>query len=175
MTGLPPSLRAVMRGIDAFSNWSGRLVSLLIFPLVVGVTYEVIVRYVFDSPTIWAYDLSYMLYGSHFMLGAGYALLHKAHIRTDVFYEKWSPQTQGIVDAAMYLFFFFPGMVFFFLSGAESAYQSWRIREVSDATFWRPVVYPLKMCVPVAAVLLFVQGISEFLKSIHAAVRGEWL
>ena len=172
MTGLPPFLLAVVRWIDTFSNWSGRIFSLLIFPLVFGITYEVVVRYAFNSPTIWAYDLAYMLYGSHFMLGAGYALLHKAHIRTDVFYEKWSPRTQGAVDAILYLFFFFPGMVFFFLSGAESAYHSWRMGEVSDATFWRPVVYPLKLCVPVAAVLLFIQGISEFLKSIHAVLKG---
>jgi TRAP-type mannitol/chloroaromatic compound transport system permease small subunit len=172
MTDLPPFLLALVRWIDTFSNWSGRIFSLLIFPLVLGITYEVISRYAFSSPTIWAYDLSYMLYGSHFMLGAGYTLLHKGHIRTDVFYEKWSPRTQGAVDAILYLFFFFPGMVFFFLSGAESAYQSWRVGEVSDATFWKPLVYPLKMCVPVAAVLLFVQGISEFLKSIHAAIKG---
>jgi TRAP-type mannitol/chloroaromatic compound transport system permease small subunit len=172
MTDLPPFLLALVRWIDTISNWSGRIFSLLIFPLVLGITYEVISRYAFSSPTIWAYDLSYMLYGSHFMLGAGYTLLHKGHIRTDVFYEKWSPRTQGAVDAILYLFFFFPGMVFFFLSGAESAYQSWRVGEVSDATFWKPLVYPLKMCVPVAAVLLFVQGISEFLKSIHAAIKG---
>jgi TRAP-type mannitol/chloroaromatic compound transport system permease small subunit len=175
MTGLPPALLAIVRGIDGFSDWTGRIVALLIFPLVLGVTYEVVVRYAFNAPTIWAYDLSYMLYGSHFMLGAGYALLHKAHIRTDVFYEKWSPRRQGATDAVLYLFFFFPGMLFFFQSGWESAYQSWRLGEVSDATFWRPVVYPLKMCVPAAAVLLFVQGIAEFLKSIHAAFKGEWL
>ena len=73
MTGLPPALRAVLRGIDAFSNWSGRIFSLLIFPLVLGITYEVIVRYAFNAPTIWAYDVSYMLYGSHFMLEIGRA------------------------------------------------------------------------------------------------------
>jgi TRAP-type mannitol/chloroaromatic compound transport system permease small subunit len=175
MAELPAGAVRLVRAIDSFSSWTGRIFALLIFPLVLGVTYEVIVRYAFNSPTIWAYDLSYMLYGSHFMLGAGFALLHKAHIRTDVFYEKWSPRTQGTVDALLYLVFFFPGMTFFFLSGWEAAYQSWRIGEVSDATFWKPLVWPLKMCVPAAAVLLFVQGISEFLKSVHAALRGEWL
>ena len=175
MAQFPVALLIAIRTIDSFIGWTGKITAWLIAPLVVGVTYEVIVRYAFNAPTTWAYDLSYMLYGGHFMLCAAYALLHKAHIRTDVFYAKWSPRRQGLVDAVLYLFFFFPGMIFFFFSGWESAYHSWQIHEVSDATAWRPYVYPLKMAVPVAAVLLLVQGVSEFLKSVYAALNGEWL
>lgn len=171
----PKALLKTVHCIDTFSERWGRVVAWLVLPLVLGVTYEVIVRYAFNAPTIWAYDLSYMLYGTHFMLGAGYALLKKAHIRTDIFYQKWSPQRQGLVDAALYLFLFFPGMIFFFLAGWDSAYHSWTIREASDATPLRPPIYPLKMAVPVTALLLMVQGVSEFLKSLYAALRGEWL
>ncbi|MFQ5896904.1 MAG: TRAP transporter small permease subunit [Candidatus Methylomirabilia bacterium] len=163
-----------IRYVDTLSRWVGKLVAWIVIPLVLGATYEVFARYVFNAPTIWAYDLSYMLYGGHFMLGAGYALLNKAHIRTDIFYEKWSPRTQGWVDAIAYLFLFFPGMIFFFLSGWDSAYYSWTIREVSDATAWQPPVYPLKMAVPVGAILLMIQGVAELLKSLYAARHGEW-
>jgi len=175
MAAPPKALLKTIRGIDAFGEWWGRVVAWLVLPLVLGATYEVIVRYVFNAPTIWSYDLSYMLYGGHFMLGAGYALLKKAHIRTDVFYAKWSPRRQGWVDAMLYLFFFFPGMIFFFLAGWDSAYHSWTIGELSDATPWRPPIYPLKMVVPVTALLLMIQGVSELLKSLYAALRGEWL
>lgn len=173
--GAPPAawLKAI-HWIDTFGEWVGRIVAWMVLPLVLGATYEVVVRYAFNSPTIWAYDLSYMLYGGHFMLGAGYALLKGAHIRTDIFYAKWSARRQGALDAALYILFFFPGMYFFFLSGWDSAYNSWLIREVSDATPWRPVVYPLKMAVPVAAILLMIQGVSELLKSLHAALWGRW-
>ena len=176
MAAAPPkALLKTVRCIDAFGEWWGRAVAWVVIALVLGATYEVIVRYVFNAPTIWSYDLSYMLYGGHFMLGAGYALLKKAHIRTDVFYAKWSPRRQGWVDAMLYLFFFFPGMIFFFLASWDSALDSLRMWEVSDATPWRPIVWPLKMAVPVTALLVMIQGVSEFLKSLRAASRGEWL
>lgn len=168
----PPAARAVVRVIDTLSEWSGRLFAWMILPLIVGVTYEVIARYAFNAPTIWAYDLSYMLYGSHFMLGAGYTLLRGGHIRTDIFYQNWSPRRQGAVDALLYLLLFFPGMIFFFWMGTQEAMHSWSIGERSDASPWRPVIYPLKTAQPLGALLLLIQGVSEFIKSAHLALRG---
>jgi TRAP-type mannitol/chloroaromatic compound transport system permease small subunit len=144
----------------------------LIIPLVASLTYEVLARYIFGAPTIWAYDLSYMLYGSHFMLGAGYTLLKGGHIRTDVFYQNWSPRTQGTVDALLYLLLFFPGMLFFFWMGSQEGLHSWSIGERSDASPWRPIVYPLKLVLPFSAFLLLLQGVSEFIKSVHLARWG---
>ena len=175
MEQLPPRVRKLITAIDTLSEWSGRVFAWLIVPLVLGLTYEVIARYGFDAPTIWAYDVGYMLYGSQFMLGAAYTLLRKGHIRTDFFYEKWSPQRQGLIDAALYLFLFFPGIFFFFLAGWDSASHSWMLRETSEASPWRPPLYPFKAVMPVAAALLFIQGISEFIKSVWAAKTGRWL
>jgi TRAP-type mannitol/chloroaromatic compound transport system permease small subunit len=168
----PPALVSVVRVIDAVSEWSGRVFAWMIIPLVGGLTYEVVARYAFSAPTIWAYDLSYMLYGSHFMLGAAYTLLKGGHIRTDIFYQNWSPRTQGIVDALLYLLFFFPGMIFFLWMGGQEAWHAWEIRERSDASPWRPILYPFKAVIPVGALLLIVQGVSEFIKSAHLAWRG---
>jgi TRAP-type mannitol/chloroaromatic compound transport system permease small subunit len=113
-----------------------------------------------------------MLYGAHFMLGAGYTLLKGGHIRTDIFYQNWSARTQGTVDALLYLFLFFPGMIFFFWMGSQEGLHSWSIGERSDASPWRPVVYPLKLVLPVTALLILIQGVSEFIKSLHLALRG---
>lgn len=169
----PPSgLVALIRAIDRLAVWSGWLVSWLAIPLVGALTYEVIARYVFHAPTLWAYDVTYMLYGTHFMLGAAYALYRGAHIRTDIFYHKWSPRTRGTVDSILYLFLFFPGMALFFWMGLQEALQSWDIREVSDASPWRPPIYPFKAVIPMAAALLIIQGVSEFLKSAGAALYG---
>ena len=167
-----PALVRIVRVTDAISEWSGRIFCWLIIPLMLGTTYEVIARYAFNAPTIWAYDLSYMLYGSHFMLGAAYTLLKGGHIRTDIFYQNWSPRTQGLVDALLYLLLFFPGMIFFFWMGAQEGVQSLLIGERSDASPWRPVVYPLKLVIPVTALLILNQGVSEFIKSAHLALRG---
>ena len=164
----------IIRVIDSISDHIGRLFAWLIIPLVGGLSYEVFARYLFDAPTIWAYDTTYMLYGSHFMLGAAYALLHKDHIRTDVFYGKWSARRQGLVDASLYLFCFFPGMFFFLVAGWDAFYLSWSIQETSEASAWRPIIYPFKGVMPLTAGLLLLQGVSEFLKSVHAARTGEW-
>ena len=168
----PRALVTFVRAMDGFAVWCGRIFGWLIIPLVAGITYEVFARYLFRAPTIWAYDVAYMLYGSHFMLGAAYTLLRGGHIRTDIFYMNWSPRTKGIVDASLYLFLFFPGMALFFWMGLQEALHSWDIREVSDASPWRPPLYPLKTVIPVAAALIIVQGASEFLKSFYAAVKG---
>ena len=160
--------------IDTASDWSGKIVRWLIFPLVLGSTYEVIARYAFNSPTIWAYDLSYMLYGSFFMLGAGYALSTRSHIRTDILYNRWSPKTQGWVDAILYLFFFFPGIIFFLIAGLDEAAHSWSILERSEAGPWRPLICPFKTVIPVTAFLLLFQGVSEIVKSLYAGIKGEW-
>lgn len=168
----PPALAAIVRGIDKFTELTGNIFCWLALPLVLALTYEVIARYALHAPTVWAYDVSYMLYGTLFMLGAGYTLLKGGHIRTDIFYMSWSVRTRGRVDAVLYLFLFFPGMAFFFWMGLEEALHAWDIREVSDASPWRPPLYPFKTVIPVSAVLLLIQGVSEFLKAAYAGLRG---
>lgn len=166
------TLRRIAGTVDAIAEWSGRVFAWIIIPLVASLTYEVLARYAFNAPTIWAYDLSYMLYGAHFMLGAGYTLLKGGHIRTDIFYQNWSPRTQGKVDALLYLLLFFPGMIFFFWMGYQEGTHSLFIGERSDASPWRPILWPLKLCIPVGALLLLIQGVSELIKSSHMALRG---
>lgn len=166
--GLPPALVTLVQRIDAFSDWWGRVVCWLIIPLVVSLAWEVVARYAFNAPTVWAYDVSYMLYGTLFMLGASYALYRGGHIRTDMLYQNWSPRRQGMVDATCYLFLFFPAMLFLLWMGGQEAAHAWVIGERSDASPWRPILYPFKTVIPLTAVLLLAQGLSEFLKSVYA-------
>jgi TRAP-type mannitol/chloroaromatic compound transport system permease small subunit len=168
------SFFGVIRIIDTISDWSGRVFSWLIFPLIGALAYEVFARYLFNAPTVWAYDVTYMLYGGIFMLGAGYTLYRKGHIRTDMLYHRFPVRWQGIIDASMYLFLFFPGMLFFLIVGGEYAYDSWMMRERSSISPWRPPIYPFKAVIPLTAFSLLIQGVSEFLKSIYAAFRSEW-
>src|SRR5688572_11166461 len=113
----------IVRAIDRFTDVTGTCVAWLNIPLVLVVSYEVISRYAFGAPTIWSYDLTYMLYGAIFMLGAAYTLHKGAHIRTDFFFERWSIRTRGMIDSIAYLVFFFPSLVLFFMvSGAEGWY-----------------------------------------------------
>lgn len=170
----PPALEKALKSIDSVSVWAGWFSGWLVIPLMAVLVYEVVARKFFLRPTMWASDTSYMLYGSLFMLGASYALYRKAHIRTDFVYRLWSPRVQGTVDALLYLLLFFPGIAFFLWAGWDFAHTSWVQGERTITSPWRAPLYPFKMVIPVAAGLLLLQGISEFLKSVHAALRGEW-
>lgn len=164
------TIRCVAVFIDGISDWiGGRILALLALPLLYVVCHEVISRYVFDAPTDWSYELTYMLYGAFFMLGAGYTLLKGGHVRTDIFYNNWSLRRRGMIDSTLYVIAFFPGMIFFLIVGLEEALHSYEIAERSDATPWMPSLVPFKLTVPAAAALLLFQGVSELLKSLYAA------
>jgi len=167
-----PGLIRAVRVIDKFTDTTGTWVAWLNVPLVLAVAYEVIARYFFHAPTIWSFDVTYMLYGTIFMLGAAYALHKGAHIRTDFFYEKWSVQTKGVIDSISYIVFFFPSILLFFLVGWEEGFYSFSINETSEQTPWRPILWPFKMVVPLACLLLLIQGVSELIKSFYAARMG---
>ncbi len=164
-----------IRAIDKFTEITGKAVAWLVVPMVGGLVYEVFSRYFFHAPTIWAFDTTYMLYGTLFMLGSAYTLMRGGHIRTDMLYRLWSPRVQGTVDAACYILFFFPGMLFFLFAGWDYAAYSWSIQEKAAFGAWGPPVYPFKSVIPLTAVLLLIQGVSELLKSLYAARKGEWL
>ena len=158
----------VIAVVDGVSTVAGWLAGWLIVPMTIGVAYEVAARYVFNAPTRWAYDLTYILYGAQFMLAASYTLLRGGHIRTDVFYERWSPRTQAIVDAVCYVFFFFPGLLFVLHAGTVEAAQAWTIGERAG----RFPMYAFKAVIPITAALLILQGLSELLKCLRAVRRG---
>jgi len=167
-----PRLIKTVRAIDKFTDTIGVWVAWLNIPLVLAVSYEVIARYAFDAPSIWSFDVTYMLYGTIFMLGAAYALHKGAHIRTDFFYETWSAQTKGIVDSISYLVFFFPSLIIFLVASASEAWYAFTINETSEQTPWRPILWPYKGVVPLTCVLLMIQGVSETIKSVYAWRTG---
>lgn len=168
------NLRLWIERLESISTWSGKLCAWLIVPMIGALVYEVFARYGFDAPTMWAYDMTFMLYGSHFMLGAAFTLAKGAHIRTDFLYRLWSDRVQATVDLTIYLIFFFPAFVFFFWVSAEFAAKSWEQSELITTSPWLPIVYPFKTVIPVTAVLLMIQGLSESLKCVETIKQGRW-
>jgi len=162
----------LVRIIDKFTDATGVWVAWLNVPLVLAVAYEVIARYVFNAPTSWSFDVTYMLYGTIFMLGSAYALHKGAHIRTDFYYEKWSDRTRGVVDSISYIVFFFPSIIMLGAASWSEAWYAYTINETSEQTVWRPLLWPFKAVVPLTCVLLLLQGVSELIKSFYAARTG---
>ncbi|MBL95320.1 MAG: TRAP transporter permease DctQ [Magnetovibrio sp.] len=166
--------RSAIKTIDQISVLSGKVFAWLIIPMVLSLVYEVFARYLFNAPTLWAYDMTYMLYGSHFMLGAAYTLAMQGHIRTDFFYRIWSVRWQGVVDSLLYIFFFFPSIVLWFYAGFDFAATSWDRGEVGISSPWKPIIYPFKTVMPLTCILLLLQGVSELVKSLYAARYNKW-
>lgn len=172
MTTLSPQLLAATGKIDRLTDAIGLAIAWLNVPLVLAVAYEVVARYFFRAPTIWVFDVTYMLYGTIFMLGAAYALHKGAHIRTDFFFEAWSIRTKGVIDSAAYLIFFFPSLTLLMIVSGDEGWYAFTINETSEQTPWRPILWPFKMVVPLTCLLLMIQGVSEAIKSLHAALTG---
>jgi TRAP-type mannitol/chloroaromatic compound transport system permease small subunit len=178
-------LQRFLFAIDRFSAWSGKIVSWVIVLSMVLISFDITMRYLakpLGDPirAIWftynfSYDMSYYLYAVLFMLGGAYALSRGQHVRGDIFYRNWPVKVQGAVDLFLYLFAFFPGIIALVSVGAQWAAASWAISERSFTSAAAPPLYPLKTVIPVAGLLMAIQGVAETIRSFHALRTGEWL
>ena len=175
---LPPDMAAWMRGaitvLDTLSLWVGRVVCLLLVPLMLAMVYEVVARKLFVAPTYWAFDVSRMLCGAMFMLGAGYALMRGVHIRADFIYRLWQPRRQAAIDALLYIVLFFPSMMAFGWVAADYTWAAWVRWERSMDTAWMAPLAPARTAMPLGALFLILQGVSELLKAFYAIRHNRW-
>ena len=174
MNAADSPLALLARRLDRIAIGSGRLAAWLILPMVLSLCYEVVSRYVFNAPTEWAYDMTFMLYGSFFMLGAAFTLQRKGHVRTDSLYGEWSPRRQAGVDLACYVFMFFPFVAVFAFVGWGYFVKAYVTNETFVSSAWQPITWPFKLTMPLAGALLMLQGVSECLKCIHTLQHGQW-
>ena len=162
-----------LKSIDALSTWVGTKIAWIVIPNVLALVYEFFARYIFGRPTIWSYEVTYFLYGSHFLLGAAYTLHLKSHVRIDILYQHFSFRGKAIVETIGYLILFFPAILLLIYAGTEFTIQSFQMSEKSGLSPWRPYLYPYKGIVVLAIFLLFLQGIADFVRSLSHALKGE--
>lgn len=176
--GLPgdmaPWMRRTILAVDGFSSWVGYVVCFLTLPLIAAMSFEIFMRYFFLQPTAWAYDLSRMMYGAMFMLGAGYALMKGVHIRADFLYRLWPVRVQAGVDLGLYLVLYFPSLIVFLWYSLDFAQTAWVRGERGMDTAWMPYLAPVKTALAAGIAMLLIQGISEVLKCWYALRQGRW-
>jgi TRAP-type mannitol/chloroaromatic compound transport system permease small subunit len=160
--------------IDKFNTAIGKLAGWAIVILTFAISYEVFARYVLKAPTEWAFDASYILYGTLFMLAGPYALARNAHVRGDFLYRSWTPRTQAKLDLALYFLFFFPGIIALAWAGYHFAAFSWMIGEHSSNSPNGPPLYHFKSLIPVAGALMTLQGIAEVARCVTCIRTGAW-
>jgi len=161
-------------GVDQLSKTIGHAFAWCIIILTFGTSYEVFVRYVLDDPTSWAFDFSYLMYGGLFFMASSYALSRNAHVRGDFIYRTWRPRTQATVELALYVLFFYPGVLALVIAGWAYGYDSFKIREVSVNSPVGVPVWQLKMMIPFGAGLLALQGFAEVLRCILCIRDNRW-
>jgi len=157
--------------IDTLSKWTGIAFSYLLIPLTLCVIYEVVTRS-FQHPTIWTFELTVFFYGAHFMLLSAYGLLMKSHVSIDIISSRFSMKTQAILSLICYACMFFPFIAVLTYYGIDYAYCSWSQFE-NSVSVWGPPLYPIKTVIPLTAVLLVMQGVSEVIKTINVLVHAK--
>lgn len=164
-----------IRFADSVSAWFGKSFAWLIVLMTLGTSYEVFVRYFLRSPTPWALDVSFIMYGTLFMMGGAYTLSRGQHVRGDFVYRSWAPRTQGKVDLALYILFFFPGVLALIFSGWKYASRSWGFGEVSVNSPAGIPIFQFKSVLVAAGILLFIQGIAQMFRCIIAIRTNRWI
>lgn len=160
--------------VDRLTMWTGKAFAWCIIVLTLAVGYEVFVRYVLRSPTGWAYDISYIMYGALFIMAGAYTLSRDGHVRCDVVYRLLPTRVQAGLDLVLYLIFFFPGVLALVYYGVHFASLSVGFREVSSYSPANIPVYPSKVLIPIAGALLVLQGISEVVRCLRCLRSGHW-
>jgi TRAP-type mannitol/chloroaromatic compound transport system permease small subunit len=157
--------------IDRINIFIGTLVSYFIIVLVGVILYEIFVRYVLNSPTIWAHEVSQMIYGAYVILLGGFLQQRDGHVNVEILYLRFKPRTRAIINLVTWILFFI-FCVTLLVKGWDMAWDSFMYRE-TDATSFAPPIYPIKMMIPLGALLLLLQGIVKYLRDVRHAVTGK--
>jgi len=164
----------LIRAIDVMSYWSGKAFAWLIVALTFVVSLEVFKRYILNAPTAWIFDFTSMLYGTLFMMCGAYTLAAGGHVRADFVYIYLKPRAQAALDLTLFCLFFIPGIIGLIYAGYDYAAISWRINEHSTVTAEGPPIYPFKTIIPIAGLLVMVQGVAEIVRCLRCLQTGAW-
>jgi TRAP-type mannitol/chloroaromatic compound transport system permease small subunit len=168
------SVQQFLHTVDGITTWVGKAASWLIIGLMSLVCVEVVKRYIMNMPTAWIFDASNMLYGTLFMLAGAYTLAQNGHVRGDFLYSSMRPRTQAALDLVLYIVFFLPGIIALVYAGYDYAALSWHIREHSTVTAEGPPIYYFKSVIPIAGVLVMLQGLAEIVRCVVCLKTGQW-
>jgi TRAP-type mannitol/chloroaromatic compound transport system permease small subunit len=163
-------LASFLKVVDAISEWSGKGIAYLIIPGILILALEVVLRYVFNSPTMWAHGTTQRIFATYYILSGAYIFRYNKHVSVDVIYNRFSLRTRANLSLIGSLFFFvFCGVMLW--KGIDFAWTSLSQLE-PDATPWRAPLYPFKMMIPLGALLILLQGLAKFIRDLMTVITG---
>jgi len=165
--GDPPPARVSLADrycdlVDRVNSWIGRFWALAIFAVTLAVLYEVVSRGAFGRATLWSNETTIYLSAIAYLIGGGYALAHRRHVRIDLIYERLSPRARAILDLFTFVFFLLYAGALIWV-GTTMGWTSFQQGE-GTGTPWNPPIWPVKLAIPIAAALLLLQGIANLLR-----------
>lgn len=167
----------VIKAIESylrFTDWLNVkfawIVAFLIVPMLGIIVWEIVLRYFFNSPSLWAYEISLFMYGSFIALGGAYTHLTGGHVNVDIIWGRLSPRGRAILDVITSVFaFLFLGVMFW--SSLEITIKSWQIGETT-MTHWQPIYYPLRTTLPVGCFLFLMQVFAKLIRDMATIIKG---
>jgi TRAP-type mannitol/chloroaromatic compound transport system permease small subunit len=166
-------LAGFLHAIDIINERTGKVLSVLIVFMTLILAYEVVLRYGFDSPTKWAHEITCSIFAAYGVLGGGYALFLNQHIRSDIVYARFSERGKAICDLITFPLLFML-LILIFIQGFDMALSSTLARETTVSMFRSPV-YPVKICIPLAALLMLLQALAMVIRNFWLVIKREEL
>ncbi|MCG8619613.1 MAG: TRAP transporter small permease subunit [Desulfobacterales bacterium] len=160
-------LETLSNTLERIIKKEGDISSMLIYPLLLVVVYEVFMRYAFNSPTTWGFEATTFIYGLHYMFGLAYTDVYDGHVKVDIFTALAPEKIQTFLRVLTNLVLFMPVTICMSIWSVKFAYTSVIGMEV-NSTSWAPPIWPLKILMAVCFVFLLIQGIANLLKDINA-------
>jgi TRAP-type mannitol/chloroaromatic compound transport system permease small subunit len=157
---------AFLKLVDRLSEILAGIVMALLVVLVASMLYEVVSRRVFNAPTLWAFDLSYMINGTIFIGASAYTLMHNEHIRLDFFSQKLPLRIQHGINLVLYVVLFLPAMAIICNTAVADAYRAFTTGEVERVSPWAPVIWPYYGAVALGLCVLFLQCIAQSIRHV---------
>ena len=163
----------LLNRIDWISEWTAKIARWLAVVLILLLSFEVVMRYVFNSPTVWVMQTSMMVGGTLVALGWSYVLQQQAHVRVDVFYGRLSAKHKALVNILGAIFVMFPFVGFLAYKAGAQALYSYKMGEVMSETAWYPPIFPVRAVVFLALALFLLQGIAQFIRDLRTFTGKE--
>ena len=166
-------MRMFLKIVDAVNEWMGEKLKWVVLLLMLVICAEVMMRYVFNSPTSQLPVIQTWTGTALYSLAFGYVLLHKGHVRVDVLYARFSDRMKGIVDVVLWFVFFLPSIGFLTYGAWNWMVHAWVSHERSMLTYWYPPMAPIRTIVFIGLMLFFLQGVATLYRDFHMAIRSK--
>lgn len=161
---------ALLKFLDRITGTTGAIVAWLVIPLIAACCYEVISRYVFNRPTLWAFEVSYMVMGTHFLIGMAYALRENVHVRVDFFYGHLSARKQAVCDIFTYVVLVLPAALWLTAGLWQKVIDAYASHERSGMSAFNPVIWPFRLVLCTAFALLALQAIAKLIRAYRVLI-----